>query len=1040
MGRDAGRSNQGLNAIAIGYNAGNCNQSTNSIAIALSAGSINQGSNTIAIGCNAGSNSQNSGAISLGGSAGRTGQGTNAIAIGMFSGCNSQGSNAISIGLIAGTSNQSTNAIAIGVNAGSNNQSNSAIAIGTNAGLSGEGVNSVAIGCNAGRSNMGSNAIAIGALAGQTNQHSRSIILNASVTDLSSFNTDALYINPIRNSTGTSNQFNSLYYNTFNKEVSYLPNEYVNVKSYGAIGDGITDDTTAIQNAINANPGKCIFFPQGTYDISGTITITANNTILVGTGFSTSVISQNANNTTAIHFVPALITTLLNAGCGIMDLQIQFTTPSGQTSATNSLVWVQRQSKFLISNVSIVNTVVGLKISGCTTSFFNFLTFNDSTSQPFVSGSCCIYFENSVYFTGSTYKDTIGGVLQFTNCNLVGARLGTGLSAPYHTKEYATINTFNDGTRFLNTYFGNCDNHILVDVNKLTDPSGNDINDDVAYLSFGECYFDSAGVNLDWNAARCLTIKATNPLASIGDIHFTNCYFNVDRNVVYIENVTTTQPRLLFNNCQLNYFNRRNPIVRRYNDFCFIKANNVNGTSIQCVNNFFRADNAITSSGGYLIDISSGNLSNITLTGNQIRASAVADSSACSLIYYNGTLRTMNLANNSHTDFTGFIQDISYNTGSSVVEFSSVGNTSLSTVSSGRWDQITTPNTNIAIGNTAGCNAQGSNCISIGSNAGFIGQTSNAIAIGSNAGSNSQNSGAIAIGGSAGRSAQGTQAIAIGMFSGSSTQGSGAISIGISSGSSNQGINAIAIGASSGNTNQGSNAIAIGAQAGRTNQASGAIAIGFQAGTSGQGSNAIAIGSNAGRTGQSNNCIAIGALAGQTGQLNNTIIINALGTDVSSIDANACYIAPIRNATFTNSLGYDVNSREVVYSSKTFVIDHPTDKNKYLQHACLEGAEAGVYYRGQSIITNKEFVLVKLPEYVNKIATELTVYATRIYDGKLRHCGVSQVFNNSFMIYSDDNGEFNWVVYGKRLNIEVEPSKEEYELKGDGPYTYLVKK
>ncbi len=47
-----------------------------------------------------------------------------------------------------------------------------------------------------------------------------------------------------------------------------------NVRSYGAQGDGQTDDTAAIQKAIQENVGKLriLFFPQGTYLVSDTLT------------------------------------------------------------------------------------------------------------------------------------------------------------------------------------------------------------------------------------------------------------------------------------------------------------------------------------------------------------------------------------------------------------------------------------------------------------------------------------------------------------------------------------------------------------------------------------------------------------------------------------------------------------------------------------------------------------------------------------------------------------------------------------------------
>lgn len=47
----------------------------------------------------------------------------------------------------------------------------------------------------------------------------------------------------------------------------------VNVKWYGAVGDGVTDDTTAIQNAITNNDGRTVYFPPGEYKITSTLNL-----------------------------------------------------------------------------------------------------------------------------------------------------------------------------------------------------------------------------------------------------------------------------------------------------------------------------------------------------------------------------------------------------------------------------------------------------------------------------------------------------------------------------------------------------------------------------------------------------------------------------------------------------------------------------------------------------------------------------------------------------------------------------------------------
>jgi hypothetical protein len=63
--------------------------------------------------------------------------------------------------------------------------------------------------------------------------------------------------------------------------------ESVSVKDFGAKGDGATDDTTSIQNAINsvqAAKGGTLYFPPGTYNISAPLTVTGSNVMLMGAG------------------------------------------------------------------------------------------------------------------------------------------------------------------------------------------------------------------------------------------------------------------------------------------------------------------------------------------------------------------------------------------------------------------------------------------------------------------------------------------------------------------------------------------------------------------------------------------------------------------------------------------------------------------------------------------------------------------------------------------------------------------------------------
>jgi hypothetical protein len=134
---------------------------------------------------------------------------------------------------------------------------------------------------------------------------------------------------------------------------------------------------------------------------------------------------------------------------------------------------------------------------------------------------------------------------------------------------------------------------------------------------------------------------------------------------------------------------------------------------------------------------------------------------------------------------------------------------------------------------------------------------------------------------------------------------------------------------------------------------------------------------------------------------------------------------------------------------KTFVIEHPLNINKYLVHACLEGPEAGVYYRGTAIINSDcRSVDIYLANYVEHIANDFTIYATPMLmpnEGISFPNGISfpklitsPIVNGKFTVYSDIVPcKFNYIVFGKRQEIDVEPYKRLSDVKGEGPYKWI---
>ena len=92
-----------------------------------------------------------------------------------------------------------------------------------------------------------------------------------------------------------------------------------------------------------------------------------------------------------------------------------------------------------------------------------------------------------------------------------------------------------------------------------------------------------------------------------------------------------------------------------------------------------------------------------------------------------------------------------------------------------------------------------------------------------------------------------------------------------------------------------------------------------------------------------------------------------------------------------------------------------------------------------SIITETS---VKLPDYVMTLAKEFTIHVNPVieYDNEnfeFIQVVSSKIKDGNFKIYANGPCKVNWVVFGKRFDIDVEIDKDKVKVKGDGPYKWI---
>jgi Pectate lyase superfamily protein len=267
----------------------------------------------------------------------------------------------------------------------------------------------------------------------------------------------------------------------------------INILWFGAKGDGLTDNTTFIQNALNT--GKSLFVPQGNFIVLSTLTMNTFGQGIVGTGYASKL---NLNDVaTGLN-----ITGYLLPG-GTEDTLLRDLHISSYTSTTTLVRYIAAPAMMSVENVYFEGGNVHI------------LTTSDVNSK----GTYGLHCSHCVFYGAATYGIWVNPASSsysqahfIDNCEFFGNHIhlwvsgSNGIFVNHSRFERKTI----DATRGPAIHFDGGSNFIVRDC-YLED------NNDITFIEIG---YTVSGVVIDGNvfslnnlavSTNCVAIKVTQP-------------------------------------------------------------------------------------------------------------------------------------------------------------------------------------------------------------------------------------------------------------------------------------------------------------------------------------------------------------------------------------------------------------------------------------------------------------------------------------------------------------------------------------------------
>ena len=252
--------------------------------------------------------------------------------------------------------------------------------------------------------------------------------------------------------------------------------DVVSVKDFGAVGDGVADDTAAIQTAMAAANGKTLYFPSGTYKLASRQTFSNHtNTKIVGEQFNSIIqvvgeISAWFFDDTCSYITIDGMTFSGNSTTEIIPSAKGIETKAPYSVVQNCYIHNFNNGLLITSEVAnnclvtnnIFEDIIGVA-SGYGYGCYNIGNFNNIQNNTFINVQRhCMYFSgsnpvasNNCVFSGNIIHDSMGeAIALYANAgalslavkrtivsdNIVNVKSGTGIGLDQNTLDCVVSN------------------------------------------------------------------------------------------------------------------------------------------------------------------------------------------------------------------------------------------------------------------------------------------------------------------------------------------------------------------------------------------------------------------------------------------------------------------------------------------------------------------------------------------------------------------------------------------------------------------------